>query len=209
MAKDELRRIASNTREVYEKNATRFDAERDKSLIERAWLDRFCALLPPGARVLDAGCGTGDPIARELIVRGCRVTGVDFAAAMLDIARARHPGACWVQADMRDLALGATFNGIIAWHSFFHLTPEEQKRALARLAAHLGAEGVMMLTVGPEVGEVLGHVGDDVIYHASLTREEYERLLGDAGVMVVEFVADDKNCGGATVLLARRAAASP
>ena len=64
MGKDELRRIASNTREVYEKNATRFDAARDKSLIERPWLDRFCALLPPGASVLDAGCGTGDPIAR-------------------------------------------------------------------------------------------------------------------------------------------------
>ena len=45
------------------------------------------------------------------------------------------------------MALGATFDGIIAWHSFFHLTPEDQERALARLGAHLGANGVMMLTV--------------------------------------------------------------
>lgn len=209
MAKDDPRRYAAFTREVYEKNARRFDAERDKSLIERPWLDRFCALLPPGASVLDAGCGTGEPIARELIARGYRVTGVDFAAAMLDIARARHPDARWVQADMRDLGLGATFDGIIAWHSFFHLTPEDQERALVRLAAHLGANGVMMLTVGPEAGEVLGHVGDDVIYHASLTREQYEHVLGKEGVRVVDFVADDKDCGGATVLFARRAADSP
>ncbi len=204
MAKDDLRRRAAFTREVYEKNARRFDAERDKSLIERAWLDRFCALLPPGASVLDAGCGTGEPIARDLIVRGYRVTGVDFAAAMLDIARARHPEARWVEADMRDLVLDATFDGIIAWHSFFHLTPEEQERALARLAAHLSENGVMMLTVGPGAGEVLGRVGDDVIYHASLTREHYQRLLGDAGMEVIAFVPNDSRCGGATVLLAQR-----
>ena len=209
MAEDELRRIAARTREIYQANARRFDAERDKSLIERAWLDRFCALLPPGVSVLDAGCGTGDPIASHLIAHGFRVTGVDFASAMLDIARARHPEARWVEADLRDFGLGATFDGIIAWHSFFHLTPEEQERALARLSAHLGANGVMMLTVGPEAGEVLGRVGDDVIYHASLTREDYEHLLGKDGVRVVEFVADDKDCGGGTVLFARRAAARP
>src|SRR5262249_20758655 len=44
-----------------------------------------------GLAVLDAGCGTGY-LARKLRDRGARVTGVDFAGRMIEIARADHPG---------------------------------------------------------------------------------------------------------------------
>jgi len=52
--------------------------------------DEFIAALniPPGARVLDVACGTGNtaiPLAR----RGCIVTGVDIAPNLLEQARAR------------------------------------------------------------------------------------------------------------------------
>src|SRR5262249_8394087 len=44
-----------------------------------------------GLAVLDAGCGTGY-LSRKLRDRGARVTGVDFAGRMIEIARADHPG---------------------------------------------------------------------------------------------------------------------
>jgi SAM-dependent methyltransferase len=43
-----------------------------------------------GLAVLDAGCGTGY-LSRKLRDRGARVTGVDFAGRMIEIARADHP----------------------------------------------------------------------------------------------------------------------
>lgn len=201
---EKSRDIAAHTRDIYERNAARFDAERVKSLIERKWLERFCTLLPAGGHILDVGCGTGDPIARDFIDRGYRVTGVDFSEAMLAIARARYPYARWLWADMRWLALGETFDGIVGWHSFFHLTPEEQESTLTKLAAHLAPGGALMLTVGPEAGEVTGHVGDDVVYHASLSRQDYERSLAALGLRIVAFTVSDDDCGGATVLLARK-----
>lgn len=205
---EELRRIAASTRDIYERNAARFDADRVKILIERKWLERFCALLPAGGRILDAGCGTGDPIARYFIERGYRVTGVDFSQAMLAIVRSRWPDARWLWADMRRLALGETFDGIVGWHCFFHLTPEEQQETLTKLAAHLAPGGALMLTVGPEAGEVIGHVGDDIVYHASLSPGGYESRLAASGLHIVEFAISDDECDGSTILLAQKQGAA-
>ena len=73
--------------------------------------------------MLDLGCGTGEPIAQWFKAEGFAVTGMDFATAMLDIARARWPKDDWRVGDMRKLNLGdERFDGLIAWDSFFHLT---------------------------------------------------------------------------------------
>ncbi|KGF69848.1 methyltransferase [Hoeflea sp. BAL378] len=196
--------LATRTVEVYERNAGRFDAERSKALMEKPWLDRFAALLPPGGSVLDAGCGSGDPIARYLTGLGLRVTGVDAARAMIDLARDKYPSGDWRQADMRGLDLGQAFDGVIGWDSFFHLTPDEQRATLARLAAHLNPGGALMLTVGPDAGEVAGRVGDDPVYHSSLSPEDYGAALAGLGLRILHFVRQDPDCGFHTVLVAQR-----
>jgi trans-aconitate methyltransferase len=201
--------LAGRTQAVYERNAARFDAERTKGLHERVWLDRFTDGLPTGARVLDVGCGTGDPIADHLADRGFRVTGVDASQEMLRLARSRRPVGDWRLADMRALDLGQRFGGILGWNSFFHLTRDEQRAVLPRLAAHLEPGGALMLTVGPEDGEVAGKVGSEAVHHASLAPEEYRSILAGLGIAVTDFVTDDPDCAGQTVLLARKQGEEP
>lgn len=92
-------------------------------LFEARWLARFAAELPQAVWVFDLGCGAGDPIVRWFMADGFRVTGIDFSNAMLDIASARWPDGDWRQEDMRRLGLGDHFDGIVAWDSFFYLTP--------------------------------------------------------------------------------------
>lgn len=197
-----LSRLARQTQDIYERNAARFDRERPKRLHERAWLDRFLALVPPGGRVLDLGCGAGDPIAAYMAGQGYRVTGFDASAAMLAIARERYPSGDWRQGDMRALDLSERFDGILGWNSFFHLTMDEQRGVLGRIARHLAPGGAVMLTVGPAEGEVTGRVGDDTVYHASLSPAEYTAILADHGVEVAAFVPEDPACDFQTVLLA-------
>ena len=105
---------------------------------------------------------------------------------------------------MRGLDLGKAFDGVIGWDSFFHLTPDEQRATLARLAAHLKPGGALMLTVGPDAGEVAGHVGDDPVYHSSLSSEEYGAALAGFGLRILHFVRQDPDCGFHTVLVAQR-----
>ncbi|MGJ3231749.1 MAG: class I SAM-dependent methyltransferase [Oceanicaulis sp.] len=134
------------------------------------------------------------------------MTGIDASAAMIALARRRRPDGDWRVADMRTLDLEERFDGVLAWDSFFHLTAEEQRVVLPRLAGRLRPGGRLMATVGPKAGEVIGHVGGERVYHASLSRAEYTTILDRAGLALAAFVAEDPDCDHHTVLLARRTA---
>ena len=142
----------------------------------------FAARMPENAVVLDLGCGAGEPIAGWLVQSGFRVIGIDAAAPMLEIARRRYPDGDWRQADMRSLDLPERFHGIIGWNSFFHLRPDEQRATLRRLAAHLLPRGALMLTVGPQAGEVTGTVAGEPVYHSSLRPRSTSRILAALGL---------------------------
>lgn len=189
---------------VYERQAAAYDAKRSRALFEARWLARFTAGLPDGARVLDLGCGAGEPIARWFIAEGFNVTGVDFAVPMLDIARQRWPDGDWRQADMRHLDLGEIFDGIVAWDSFFHLRPDEQRTCIAHLARHLIPGGSLLMTVGPEAGEASGTVGSETVYHASLSPAGYATCLEENGLRLTGFLAEDPDTNKHSVLMARK-----
>ena len=195
---------ADDTRDVYDRQAADYDAQRSRAFFEARWLSRFADSLPEGARVLDLGCGAGEPIAGWLIREGYRVTGTDFSDAMLDIARRRFPEGDWRNQDMRTLDLPDRFHGIIGWDSFFHLTPDEQRATIPRLARHLEPDGVLLVTVGHIPGEVTGHVGGETVYHASLSVEEYARVMDQAGLRLVAYIAEDPYCDFHTVAMARK-----
>ena len=201
-----LKVLEKSTRDVYERNARLFDSERSKRLEEKGWLDRFSDLLPKRAKVLDIGCGAGEPIAQYLISQGFEVEGIDFSEAMLGIVRGRFPNQHWHLMDMRELSLSSRFDGIIAWHSFFHLSHDDQELTLPRIVKHLEPHGVLLLTVGDHYGESVGRVGTEEIYHASFSFEAYEKILSSLDMKVLALVPNDPLCGMASVLLAQKGA---
>ena len=205
----DLNALERNTQAIYDRNATAFDAQRARVLYEQKWLDRFGSLLPTGGHILDLGCGAGEPIARYYIDHGYEVTGLDFSGAMLAIAKERFPNNEWILGDMRSFSLDRQFDGIIGWNSFFHLSQDDQRATLGILVNHLRPGGVLMLTVGPEAGEVTGHVNGELVYHASLSRIAYTSILNEYGVDVIAFVAEDEECDMQSVLLARKKAPPP
>lgn len=196
--------LALQTQSVYERNAGRFDRERPKGLHERNWLDRMVEGLSEGDAVLDVGCGAGDPIAGYLLSRRFAVTGIDASPSMIRMARSRLPSADWLVQDMRDIRLEAAFGAVIAWNSFFHLTKDEQRAVLPKLAALLLPGGRLMLTVGPNESEEVGRIGDDHVYHASLSFNEYKAILTANGLQVVDFVVEDRRCNMQTILVAEK-----
>lgn len=60
------------------------------------------AVVPPGARVLDACCGTGD-LALAAHQAGGTVTGLDFSDRMLERARRKSSEIDWVPGDLLEL----------------------------------------------------------------------------------------------------------
>ncbi|MFN2539811.1 MAG: class I SAM-dependent methyltransferase [Mycobacteriales bacterium] len=100
-------------------------------------------LLPRGARVLDAGCGTGR-VATELARRGQRVTGVDSDSSMLAVAR-RDSSVRWVEADLATLDLGEQFDLVVmAGNVVVFLEPGTEQQVVDRLLAHLVPGGLLV-----------------------------------------------------------------
>ena len=189
---------------LYQRRAADFDRERSRSLFERAWLDRFAGLLPEGGSVLDLGCGTGEPLARYLLGKNLAVTGVDSSPAMIALCRKRFPGSRFSVADMRTLQLGREFDGLLAWDSLFHLTPDDQRATFAIFAAHAAPHAALIFTSGTSLGHVVGTFHGEPLYHASLDPAEYRSLLAACGFGVVAHAENDPGCGGHTIWLARR-----
>ena len=172
--------------------------------MEAGWLDRFLGLLPlPRPAVLDLGCGSGEPMARYLVERGCDLTGVDSAPEMITLCEARLPGQTWLVGDMRSLSLGRAFDGVLAWDSFFHLPHDDQRRMFPVFRAHAAPGAALMFTSGPAHGVAVGAFEGEPLYHASLDGAEYRALLGANGFAVAAHAVEDPTSGGHTVWLAR------
>ncbi|MER7486545.1 class I SAM-dependent methyltransferase [Streptomyces sp. NPDC126497] len=100
---------------------------------------------------LDLCCGTGAGV--EVLSRVCRgsVTGVDFSAGMLSVARrrARPPGppVRWVRADARALPFGPVFDLVVSFGAFGHFLPREVPVLFAQVRSVLRPGGRFVFPV--------------------------------------------------------------
>lgn len=188
--------------DLYQRHASAFDAARRGSFPERAWLERFERMLPAEAEVLDLGCGGGEPIARFLIDHEHRLTGIDSAPTLINLARTRFPRHKWIEADMmRFGGDSGAYDGILAWCSLFHLEVDQQEKLIRRIAVWLRKGGVALFNTGPANGIAMGEFEGEELYHASLAPAEYRAILAESGLTVINHVIEDANCGGMTVWL--------
>jgi SAM-dependent methyltransferase len=195
---------------LYTRHAPAWVAVREQgAFVEGEWLRRFGVVMgvgetaADGRAVLDLGCGAGQPMAAHLAAQGYAVTGVDASPTMLELFRARLPLQLAVEADMRTLALGRRFAGILAWDSFFHLRQDDQRRMFAIFRTHAAPRAALMFTSGPVHGVAMGELQGEALYHASLAPDEYIQLLDAHGFDVIAMSVEDPDCGNRTIWLAQ------
>ena len=104
-----------------------------------------------GARLLDAGCGTG-ALAVEAARRGADVVAIDLSPTLVDLARERTPAKLgsgritFLSGDMLDPALGR-FDHAVAMDSLIHYRTADMAAAVAGLAARV--ERSLVFTFAP------------------------------------------------------------
>ena len=193
----------NNVYKDYEVIAEWFDEHRSRELFEKPYLDTVISYLKPGAKILDLGCGMGQPIAQYFIEQGFNLVGVDGSEKLITLAQNRFPSATWIVEDMRNINLLQKFDCIIAWHSCIHLSADDQRKMFQIFADHLNPNGMLLFTSGHEAGEVWSNNGGENLYHASLSVDESKSLLAQYNFKVLMYNVEYPNCGDATVWIVR------
>lgn len=195
---------AKNILSLYERHAEAFAQQRSRQLMEKKWLNKFIELVKAKGSILDIGCGNGQPIAEYFIAQNFQLTGIDGAAAMVERAGRRFPQQRWLRQDMRQMILNETFDGLVAWDSFFHLTRHDQRAMFQIFARHSHVGSALMFTSGPGNGIAMGEFEGEPLYHASLAPDEYQALLAENDFAVIDKVFEDSECGGHSIWLCQR-----
>lgn len=111
------------------------------------------AMVPRGARILDAGCGPGR-VGGYLHEAGHQVVGVDVDPKLIAAAEEDHPGPRWIVGDLAELDLAAhgvtePFDVIVcAGNVMTFLAPSTRGQVLKRFRAHLAGHGRAVVGFG-------------------------------------------------------------
>ncbi|MFI5593703.1 class I SAM-dependent methyltransferase [Amycolatopsis sp. NPDC051758] len=113
-------------------------------------LDLLVSALPPRARVLDLGSGTGRPVAATVAAAGHTVTGYDVSQRMVQFAQAHVPGATFEVNDMRSLNFdGDSWDAVLTVFSLLQLSHADQLEMLTRISRWLAPGGYVLVATVP------------------------------------------------------------
>jgi len=151
---------------------------------------KWAKTLPPGAAVIDLGCGPGFPITEVLVIEGLNVFGIDASPSFVRAFRRNLPNtrvACESVGNSR--FFDRTFDAALAWGLMFLLSTQDQYRLIQRVAGILAPGGRFLFTSPPE--PVVWNDAMTGLESRSLGAAEYRMQLAAAGLSVASEYEDE------------------
>ncbi|MFF5292747.1 class I SAM-dependent methyltransferase [Paractinoplanes globisporus] len=110
------------------------------------------AMVGRGARILDAGCGTGR-VGGFLLEAGHEVVGVDLDPELIAVARQEHPRGEWIVGDLAELDVRGEFDLVFsAGNVMTFVAPGTRVEILRRLGGCLREGGRVAVGFGADRG---------------------------------------------------------
>ncbi|MEM6306067.1 MAG: class I SAM-dependent methyltransferase [Pseudomonadota bacterium] len=167
------------TLNVYAQRAEEYAGLVGDELESDPLLAAFVAALPPGAEVLDLGCGPGHA-ASAMAGSGLRVTATDAVPEFVAMAGA-HAGVTAQLAAFDDIAGGDVFDGIWANFSLLHADRADMPRHLSALHTALKPGGLFHIALKSGTGAKRDSIGRLYTYY---TEAELTQMVTTAGFTV-------------------------
>lgn len=188
----------SRSAEIYPETFSLVTGQNLPCLLERVQITE-------GTKVLDIGCGPGD-VSELLRKRGADVTGIDFAAPMIAVAKRRFPNITFHEADVEDLPfVDSTFDVVIGNMVVHHFArPESAFNEVRRVLKPGGAFAFIVPIPDTQTSftafakALMEHMNPEAVpsgplYNVS-DESVYESLLTAAGFYTCEFAHPEIAC---------------
>ena len=195
LEQEEFEQIKQIVREGFDRVGGEYSQTRSEEGAEVKLLPDFMKRLPTGARVLDAGCGAGEPITRILSEK-FKVVGVDISKKQIDAARELLPYCEFVWQDMTTLTYpDEYFDGIVSYYAIPHIPREEHIGILRNFYRMMKKGGLALLCFGTD--DTPGTVIDDFLgvkmYWSSFDAGTNLEMMKSVGFHVVwlKLIFDD------------------
>ncbi len=134
--------------------------------------DLFLRELPPGAHILDAGCGSGRDT-KAFLERGYRVLAIDASVKLAQLATVFTRQRCEVLS-FQKMDFREQFDGIWACASLLHVSKREMHDVMHRFIQALKPGGIFYLSLKEGEGE---HIGEDGRFFNYYTADSFRELL--------------------------------
>lgn len=194
----DLQKIYDRFAETYDKNRGLFDMTDV--------IDDFYKRLPrESGRLLDLGCGAGEPFPAYFIQNGWQVTGVDFSARMLELAGHYQPKMKTIFADIRTLKLSDyQFEAVTAIYCLFHIERQKHEEIFRKIYRWLKPGGMALFTyatkeyTGADIFDGYKEFMGEKLFYSHTTPENLTATLKSTGFSVES--SQYRSIGGETFL---------
>jgi ubiquinone/menaquinone biosynthesis C-methylase UbiE len=178
----------------YDRLGNLYTLEREKA---DNWkeVNAFTSLIPANGRALDAGSGTGIPIARHLVRAGFEVVGIDFSKTMVKAARENVPEATFQQMNMAAIEFPPeSFDGVISTYAIIHVPRELHAGIFRSFHSILKPRGVMLVSVASWAWEEFADYMGVEMFWSHFDPDKTQSLIIEAG-FDIEFGRDVETGG--------------
>ena len=192
-------------RDIYDEFAAAYEANRGRFDMKPVLEPFFAGLKREKGRLLDLGCGAGEPFPRFFLERGWEVVGVDFSKKMLHLAAQYAPGMHTICDDMLDVEFAPTqFDAITCIYSLFHVPRARHPELFAKFRRWLRPGGQALFTyatrayTGADEFEGEKEFMGQRLFYSHVSPEKLRGQLAAANLAVRAF--DFRAIGGETFL---------
>lgn len=186
-----LQKIYDGFAQTYEKNRGCFD-------MTEVLASFYGRLDSTKGRLLDLGCGAGEPFPRFFIDHGWTVTGVDFSGKMLELASHYVPEMQTIQADICAVEFEpGQFDAVTAIYSLFHVSRDVHGTLFNKFHRWLSPKGKALFTYATKeytgCSEFDGYkvFMDQKLYYSHMSVEKLYADLEKAGFNIESAVYRD------------------